>query len=815
MRSTINSGCASAFAIAVSLALTPPALAQEAVPVASQTSPTGTRVEGAENSGAALVDTRDDIVVTARRSEESIQSAPVSVTAFNGESLRDAGIQKTEDLMVKTPGVYLGGSGGRENSVFQIRGQSKARSGFNSPAVVSYFADVPLPTFGSGVPTFDMQSVQVLKGPQGTLFGRNTTGGAILFYPTVPNYEFGGYVEVGYGNYDNKQLQAALTIPVVDGKVALRLSGQLDKRDGWTRDITYNVRRDGNDSKAFRVSLLLEPFDGLKNVTIYDFYDNEYNGDGVVLTNIRTVAPLLPAAFGIRAAAEAALARQQARGPRIVESDSRPIVETRRQGISNRTDLDITDDVAITNIFGYRRTHLFYVANSEGLPRLNSTTIPGASFSVLNGSAIINTEQFTDELQFKGSLLDNKVEWLVGGFYLHGRPYGPTGTGSLQFYSGPPGATDISNFGYNFITEDSRAVFGNAVIDLASLVDGLKLSLGARYTWDKQKSCVGNDTTTQGRLAPSDCASGNPSIIRPSVNRTKSDAPTWQGSLEWQATPELFAYVVSRRGYRAGGLNAPTLAGRLAPFQSFGPEKVTDVEGGIRSDWNLGGDFKFRFNASAFLANFSDVAFSLSGLRTTSVAACTAAGGAFPTSPDGDCNPNNDPISGALTTTAGRTRVTGLDIDGFLAFNRQLRFTYAYSYLNPKSRSIDLPPVLLPYLPTGTSIGFDFVAKNSYSLGAEWDVPVGDSKLEFGADLYHSGSRSFVDERFPAYTIMNARVAWADPSDHIEISAYASNLFDKTYISQGSFGGPAAGITASIFGAPRQYGVRARYRFGA
>lgn len=127
-----------------------------------------------------------EILVTARRQAENIQSIPVAVTAFSADTLRSAGIANTEDLMVKTPGVYLGGSGGRENSVFQIRGQSKARSGFNSPAVVSYFADIPLPTFGSSVPTFDMASVQVLKGPQGTLFGRNTTGGAILFYPAAP-----------------------------------------------------------------------------------------------------------------------------------------------------------------------------------------------------------------------------------------------------------------------------------------------------------------------------------------------------------------------------------------------------------------------------------------------------------------------------------------------------------------------------------------------------------------------------------------------------------------------------------------------------
>jgi iron complex outermembrane recepter protein len=752
-----------------------------------------------------------DILVTARRSAESIQSTPVSVTAFDDTALRSAGITKTEDLMIKTPGVYLGGSGGRENSTFQIRGQSKARSGFNSPAVVSYFADVPLPTFGSSVPTFDMASVQVLKGPQGTLFGRNTTGGAVLFYPKQPGYELEGYAQVGYGNYDHRQIEAAISAPIVDGKVAIRVSGMIDKRDGWTKDITYNVRRDGNNAKAFRASVLLEPVEGVKNVTIYDYYTNEYDGDSFVLTGIRPVAPLLPGAFGIRAAALEALARQQARGPRIVESDARPVLETTRQGITNRTDIELGSDVEFTNIFGWRKTHLFYLANSEGLPRLLSSTIPGGTtnVTVLNGNARINTEQVTDEVQLKGSLAGGNIDWLLGGFYLHSKPSGPTGTGSLQFYTGTA-PLDMNSFGYNFIVDNSRAVFGSTTFKLDSVVDGLKLNLGARYTWDKLSSCVGTDVTTQGKLLPSDCRNGDPAMIRPSTNRTSSSAPTWQASLEWQANNDLFAYVASRRGYRAGGINSPTLAGRLAPFQTFGPEKVTDVELGFRSDWDLGGEARARLNASAYMAWHQDTAFSLSGVRTG--AGCVV-GGPAPASPDGDCDTTNDPISGAMTIAAGKTKVSGVDVDGFIALNDAFKFTFAGSLVDPKSVSLNVPAAVAPFVATGTVIGFDFVAKSSYSLGVELNQPLGDSNVRLNADLFHSGKRSFVDAKFPSYSVVNARLAWTDANEALELSLYATNLFDKTYVSQGSFNGPSAGIEASIFGAPRQYGVTARYNF--
>jgi iron complex outermembrane receptor protein len=750
-----------------------------------------------------------EILVTARRSEESIQSTPVAVTAFDNDLLRAAGIAKTEDLMFKTPGVYLGGSGGRENSVFQIRGQSKARSGFNAPAVVSYFADVPLPTFGSSVPTFDMASVQVLKGPQGTLFGRNTTGGAILFYPKQPGYEVEGYVQAGYGNYDHKQIEGAISVPIVDDKAAVRVSGMIDKRDGWTKDITYNVRRDGNDARAFRASVLLEPFEGVKNVTTYDYYTNEYNGDSFVITGIRSVAPLLPGAFGIRTAALDALARQKARGPRVVESDARPQLKTTRQGITNRTDIDLGSVVQFTNILGWRKTHLFYIANSEGLPRLPSSTIPGANVTVLNGNAKVNTEQFTDEMQLKGSLAGGNIDWLVGGFYLRSKPAGPTGTGSLQFYTGAA-PLDMNSFGYNFLVDNSRAVFGSTTFRLDSVTNGLKLNIGARYTWDKLSSCVGTDVTTQGNLQFSDCRNGNAAMIRPTTNRTKSSAPTWQASLEWQASDKLFVYLASRRGYRAGGINSPTLAGRLAPFQTFGPEKVTDVEFGFRSDWELGGSASARLNASAYMAWFRNTAFSLSGVRTG--AGCVV-GGPAPASPDGDCDTTNDPISGAMTLSAGRTKVQGIDVDGFVALSDAFKFTFAGSLIDPKSQGLDVPAAVAPFVPTGTVIGFDFVAKSSYSLGIEYNQPIGNSNVRLNTDLFHSGQRSFVDARFPSYTVVNARLAWTDPSETIELGVYATNLFDKTYISQGSFNGPAAGIEASIFGPPRQYGVTARYSF--
>jgi iron complex outermembrane receptor protein len=796
MRTRNIDGHVSALALA-SLLMASPAFAQETTP------PVPASV--------------DDIVVTARRVEEGIQSTPVSITAINGEGLRDAGIRSTIDLMVKTPGVYLGGSGGRENSTFQIRGQSKARNGSNPPAVISYFADVPQPTFGSGVATYDLASVQVLKGPQGTLFGRNTTGGAVLFYPVLPGYTLDGYVEGTYGSYDRRQVEAAISIPLIDDKVAIRLAGQYNKADGYSRNVLTGGDLDNVNSRAVRATLLLEPAAGIKNVTIFDFYRNYYNGEASVVTGLRAFSPLLdPRA--LRAAAQAALDRQNARGPRRVESDSPPLNRSRRLGVTNRTDIDITDDISVTNIFGYRRTYVAYNINTDSMGALvstgNAATPAGTAYTVLNGGAINHVEQFSDELQLKGEAF-GVVDWLVGGFYLHSSPNGSNGVGSKTLQVANP-AVNLAFFGYNFYTEESRALFANANVDLGSLVEGLHFNAGARYTWDKVKACTASDVTTGGALGPDACTDGDPRLLLPSTNRTRSKAPTWQVGLDWQATPDLFAYVVSRHGYRAGGINSPTLGGTLAPFQGYDPEKVTDLEVGFRSDWDIGRGGHFRLNASAFVAWGKDATTSLSAIRTG--VGCVAGDpvfGAPPFSPDGDCNPNNDPTSGSLTVNAGKTRVRGIDVDGFLSLGSAFRFTFAGNLLDPKSTGFSVPAAVRPYAPTG-AIGFDFVAKETYSLGAEYRLPLHTlGELTARMDYYHSSKLSFIDAFLPAYGIFNARLDLEGVGGRpIDISVFATNLFDKDYQQVGIVNGPGAGFSGAIFGPPRQIGVSLRYRIG-
>jgi len=780
--------------------------------VGTATQPATTGPEDAAPRNAAV---GDDIVVTARRSAEDIQSTPVSVTAFSAETLRQASIQNTQDLVVKTPGIFLAGSGGRENTIYAIRGQAKALSGNSAPGVIPYFAEVPSPVAGANIPTYDLGNVQVLKGPQGTLFGRNTTGGAILYYPTAPNYEIGGYVEAAYGNYDDRRLEGAINVPIVQDRVALRVAGQYQKRDGYTRNIGVGRDLDDVNSRAFRASLLIEPVDGVRNTTIYDYSRSRVAGDATVLIDVDRSSGLL-AALGVLQPIIDEFELQQKRGPRVINSDVAPFQRVSRKGLTNRTEIELADGLEFINIFGYRRVKLSYFASSDGLPTLISTggAIPaGLPVTVVNGQQTQNIEQISDEMQLHAKALDNKLDLIVGAFYLESKPKGPSGTYVPIFTI--PGVTDVP-FSYNFSKEKSKAVFGNVGYALDDIVSGLRFNAGLRYTKDTISACVAGGLDGRPNVQPEDCQEGAANAVNPSVNRTSSDAITWQVGLDWQVDPDLFLYVVTRRGYRTGGINSPTLSGRLTPFQSFTPEKVTDVELGVRSEFRAG-DITGRFNVSAFAGWYSGVQVPLTGLTNLNCDPTVPGGTAPGRSPDGDCDTSNDPTGGTLLVNAGKTRVSGIDFDGRIQPFEPLAITFGGTLLDTKSREFTVPADLQPYL-VGTDVPFNLAAKFTFTAGLRYVAPVPESigELVGSLDFYHTSDVPLGDISLPGYDIFNARIDLNNVGGApIDLSVYARNLFDKEYLSTGTVTSAALGITSAIYGPPRMYGVSVRYRFGS
>ncbi|PZU14823.1 MAG: TonB-dependent receptor [Sphingobium sp.] len=741
-----------------------------------------------------------DIIVTARRREESIQSVPVSVSALNAEGLRQRSVTQLNDIRFSVPGVFLLGAGSVENSTYTIRAQSRPTSGTGQPGVVTYFAEVPLPTTLSSAPTYDLANIQVLKGPQGTLFGRNTIGGAVLITPARAEYEFGGYAQATYGNYDAISVEGAVNIPIVADRVALRLATRIDRRDGYTKNLGTGGDLDDLHSDSLRATLRLDPTDWLSNDFIVDYRKQDQNSAASVAFGVLPIAVTQGVAGRVTPPVQAQLAR----GPRVVDYGAfKPISNVRTLGLFNRTTITMSDSATLINIFGFRKQSWYAELNTDGLPDF---------VGILDAHNVFHEQQLSNEVQLRLSPRP-WADVTLGGFYLDNRPNGVNGSDLDLFYGSTNG-----RFKYQYYYQKSKALFGNASINLGSLAEGLKLNAGFRYTWDNFRTCIGaGEFQAPYRIKPKDCSVTNPNFAPFSGAEiaTSSSAPTWTIGLDYQMRPDLFVYAVTRRGYRAGGLNQPRLGGSLAAVQSFKPETLTDVELGAKSSFRVAG-MRTKLNVSVFRGKSKDVQFIVSGF-STNLALCNPANPTRPSSPDGDCDPNNDPASSAVLTNVGDKVVKGLEFEASIEPVAGLTIGGTGSILNQKTTRLDAPAAVASNISSSTEIPFTLQAKHSYTVNGRYVVPgdVFGGNLAFGVDYFWSGKVLLNTYLAPSYGLVNARIDLNNVGGRgVDLSLFMRNVFDKTALVTGSLIAPTLPVLSGIYTEPRMYGVQLRYRFG-
>jgi iron complex outermembrane receptor protein len=727
----------------------------------------------------------EEVVVTARRSEENIQSVPISITAFTGADLERNNIRSAEDIQTISPGIYLGGSGGRQNVIYSVRGQGKALSGPSSAAVIPYFAEVPELTWGANVPEYDLASVEVLKGPQGTLFGRNTLGGAVLYTPNPPTHELGGNFSAGAGNYNNRDFRGAINIPIIADKLAVRIAGFDHNRDGWADDIGTNRDLEDINASGGRISVLYDPTDNISNTLIGDYYEARENGFESYLYNV-IPDESASAAIGVGPSLEVRLAEQQARDLYTVSYSNPQFSDNTRWGITDKFTVSFKNDLQLVNIFGYRNGDLKYNTNVDGISLVESTFVPGLPIKYLYADLYDKTEQYTEEIQLRGTSFDGKLEWLTGLFYLKSEP---DGVGGNLVAFGAPLVPPSS--GYNFTSQTSKAAFVSTRYDLENLLDGLVLNAGIRFTKDKTSSCTGS-APESGLYDLDDCKQGD-GLTNTAIIKSKSDSPTWNFGFDWQINPELFTYIVTRRGYRAGGANGPTLTGELAPYQTFKPDNVTDVELGMRSDIYLG-DALLRTNVSVFSGEYDDVQTPVQGLSAF-----------FDPAPAG----------GTLLVNAGKTEVSGVDFMVTLAPSENWVFDVGGTIIDPKTKDISVPDLLRPFLGNPNEIPFNAAAKKTFTGSVTYQRSLRDGLGDLMCNLayYYNGKMEFSAQEVPDYEIFQARVAWTNIArSGFGVAVWGKNLSDNEYYSGGVASGDI-GIYTVMVGAPQTYGVEVLYDF--
>ena len=744
-------------------------------------------------SGLAEVESKDrdaphleEIVITARRREENINSVPVAVTALTSVDLRAKNIQTAEDLQNYVPSLNVSSSVTRDDYTFSLRGMGP--TGGSGPGavlagggtgVVTYFADVPTSGAGPGL-FYDLESVQVAAGPQGTLFGKNTTGGAVLFVPKKPINDFEGSIEFGLGDYNMKTATAVVNVPLVDNTVLLRIAGQFLDRDGFTIDrgpFFAGKDYDNRDYWALRASLLLRPFDDLENTTIFSALHSEGNGDGFVLTAANP-------AGGFGSLLSPILAEQQASGIRSTSLSANEIDRRYNYGIINTTRWSISEQWQFKNIFSYQVQKWRNSEDVDGTSLVLDDLVPvGQGWHTQVGT-------YTEEPQIQGTALDDRLKITAGAYYEDGHNLAP------QPYQVQ---VALGNFLINQIdqtnAERSRGLYAQTTYDLGGLyssLNGLKLTTGYRYTWDNYSYGIASFSpsngnaclTSSGTYPDNDCAFSASG---------QSGGSSWTLGLDYQL-PAALVYVRSGRGYVPGGFNPSfgfTSGGVDTPQFRFAPESVIDVELGIKSEFSIAGA-PTQVTADIFHSDYTDIQRYVSEVL-----------------PGG--------IASNFTANASEAEIEGFEFQGSIAPVNGLTLTATYSYNHGKYTKVD--PAAAPSL---VGVPFAYLPQNKASVGATYKLPLAQTTGEYSLGLFYSYQSRFFDapsvqpfDYIEGYGLLNARIDWNHVfQTSLDASFFVTNATDKIY-RVGQYNDLVAnGYITSFYGEPRMWGVQLRYRFG-
>jgi iron complex outermembrane receptor protein len=807
--------------------------------------------QDAENDSA----NSGDIIVTAQRVEQRLQDVPISITVYNQQQLDDRNITTTTDLATYTPSLSVNARYGPEKASYALRGFNQDMG--TAPTVGIYFADVvgvraqggttSGNTVGAGS-FMDLQNVQVLKGPQGTLFGRNTTGGAILLVPTKPTDRLEGYVEGGIGNYRMRRGMAVLNVPLAD-TFKVRLAVDRNRRDGYMKNRSGIGPTDYDDQNYFaaRLSILAELTPELENYTIAHYSNSDTNGyaSRYVACNPNAV---LFTAITARAACDQ-VARHQARGDDLLAVDvnnPNPFLQLKQWQVINTTTWKASDTLTVKNIISYgefreRTSFSLYSDNfrvSNPPPDLSAIGFPpltpGVPFQYVVLNPVANQynaieSTMTEELQLQGNSPDGRFNYVAGGYLEFSRPLGwSQGYTSVLLDCTSPENLQCSNnpFGAGAITHsrgktsfDNHGVFAQGTYNLT---DKLALTVGGRYTFDKIVA-VNEQTTLQfqpgtggisGRVCEDTLHFANPNGTKPKavtdpsqcdiVFRTASNKPTWLVNLDYKPTPDLMIYGKYARGYRQGGIS-PNAQG----VETWGPETVDTYELGAKASFR--GAVSGYFNVAAFYNNF----------RNQQVMA-----GLIP-------KPGSGASGRSTVINAGKSEISGVEVDASATVFGSLRFDFGYTYLHTKIKELVAPvlPADSPYssvAPIGLAGGpLTYSPGNKLTLSATYTLPFDDSigKISLGATYTHT-DKFFADTNpalpevlqiMPASDLLNLNVGWNGVlGSPIDASFFATNVTNQIYpITSAGASYLSGGIGNVNIAPPRIYGFRLRFNFGA
>jgi iron complex outermembrane recepter protein len=784
--------------------------------------------------------TLGEVVVTARKRSESLQKVPVAVTSVTGMQLAQRGVRETTDLQEIVPSLTVTiNSSEPTAAVFSLRGQEAGDILLTLSQPVGVYEDsvnVPHPDGLQGA-FFDVQRVEVLKGPQGTLYGRNTTGGAVNIITHGADYDgLHGFLESEVGDYNDWKLGGAVNVPIIDDVLAVRIAYQHFGRDGFGKStVTGETFGDQHDDDILRTSVRFDPVSFLTSTTKFEvsnLNDNQYMTKLVALPPAAdggTTVPLeagletgcgsfanVPALIGCGSAALAPYLNSS----NIFRNASAVQTGTKVQTLHAVEDVTWTlpDDLHLRSVSGLHYVHDNDTLDLAGVPFQILDIGAGAGSGGLQPIApfgpypyrLIPEEtyhSYTQEFNLSGNSFD-RLNWLIGAFGSWEQGHGGEPFIALPDLSGGSvSTTTISN------GEQTRtwAVFTQNDLKIS---DRVSLTLGARYTEERESNNSqqftwqgGNFSCVSGSAAP-----GNNPNLCPTANQDiRSHGLSYLASFNFQVTPDTLLYVKTSRGFRGGALQfrAPTLPG-------VKPEIATDYEAGIKSDFL---EHRLRVNLAGYHTNYTNKQ------ETIIEAVC---GNGVQASPGGACADGTAPHSTTVLFNAASAHIDGfegeltaLPVKG-LTLNSSLTYLHGVYDSFPNAVSADGTPANL----TGVQFAdptwrFNIGGRYEHEVGPgiiggqldyNWRAKTNQNAITTSA-LFNMSAPGLQDKLYAAVGLLNGRLDYTMPDKGLTVALFVTNLLDKHYQTVGLFQA-ALGIATADTQAPRMFGLNIVKSFG-
>lgn len=694
-----------------------------------------------------------EIVVTAQKREENLQSVPISITAVTQEMLRNRDVDTIDAIDRIAPNLMIVPA--RTSTAvagITLRGQVQDDpSSITLDQSVGLYVDGVYVARGNGAfqRLYDVERVEVLKGPQGTLYGRNTTGGAINVIPNHPTDNFSLDAKFTVGNYSRREAAAAVNVPLSKG-VAARGVFVSAKRNGYAKNLFSTGPlnpgdKDIDDENSFYGRLMLDA-DVTNNLSLslgYDYFSDKNDGGPVVPIYFDPASPFFNVLSPLRPS-----------GIRVLRQNDPNGVDVKVQGFTAIATLDL-DAITIKNIFAYRETD-----------ELTFNDFDGTEINLISTYLSLKQHQYSNEINISGNI-GERVEWILGGYWFKekGRNFTRLGLGLL------PGFGELSQIDDGLGRNKSTAVFAQGTFQFS---DALSLTAGARHTWETKKLTSFNIGTNGRPLFPG----GSASFAKDFTGLTGSI------SLNYQASEDLFLYAKFGRGFRSGGFNIRGI-GPLAP--PFGKETVDEFEIGAKSDLAGG---RVRANIALFYDFYNDIQRVIQGVV------------------------GNPPTPTTTTRNAAKAKIYGgeLELSALPTENLELSVNVGAAiarYDEFMDGPIDRSNNRFPLVPEWTVNGMIRYTLPETSLFKP--VLQVDASWKDSYDLLVFNTPNLFQ---PSYTLVNAKITLEKVAGKdLNVSLFGRNIFGKRYILNGRDFGRPFGLNVARYGPPATYGVEIEASF--